>query len=136
VDGQFEDDNVVNTGLTFKRLDLKAALDGIGAPPQNPPASNTPPTMQPIPDQTITVAQHTISITLQGNDADGDILTYSAVAQGYALAYQLRQQLGLSFAGTYYTNSWGLNEKWLLGNSNQWYFILPNGELHRWLDTV
>ena len=28
------------------------------------------------------------------------------------------------------------NEKWLLGTGQQWYFILPNGELRKWAGTM
>jgi hypothetical protein len=51
-------------------------------------------------------------------------------------AYQLDQQLGLTWSGNYYINAWGMNEKWMQGNGGQWYCILPNGELRRWAGTV
>ena len=50
-------------------------------------------------------------------------------------AYQLDQQFGLTFPGSYYTNFQGHNEKWLNGSDAQ-YFVLPNGEVRRWRDTV
>ena len=36
VDGDDENDNVTNTGLTFKRIDLGAALASFRTPSQNP----------------------------------------------------------------------------------------------------
>ena len=38
--------------------------------------------------------------------------------------------------GSYFTNVWGQNEKWLSSASGAWYFILPNGELHRWAGSL
>src|SRR6202023_2906964 len=47
-DGAHEDDNVINTGLTFKRLDLFAALNHVG------PVNHTPPSLGSIPNQVMT----------------------------------------------------------------------------------
>ena len=80
--------------------------------------------------------QDRLTLTLTASDADGDPLTYSARLQnqtGWAQAYALDQQLGLSYMGSYYTNFQGHNEKWLQGTDAQ-YFLLPNGELRRWRD--
>ena len=48
VDANYGTDNVVHTGLTFKRLNLKAAMDTIGQP-------IAPPTFAPISNQTLPV---------------------------------------------------------------------------------
>lgn len=73
------------------------------------------------------------TIDLPATDADGDILTYSArIAGSAARAYELDQQLGLRFGGDYYTNWVGAQEKWMLGNNSQWYFIAPDGSLYNW----
>lgn len=45
---------------------------------------------------------------------------------------QLGDQLGLYATGDYYTNWGGLNEKWLRGTGQAWYYITPKGELYRW----
>jgi subtilisin family serine protease len=125
--------NVRPTGLTFKRLDLYAAVQSIAG------NTSTAPTLDPIANQIIGVNQ-TLALTLSGNDSDGDPLTYTAQIQGgqsqSATAYHLKQQLGLTYAGSYYTNSWGLNEKWLQGSGGQWYIILPVGELRKWSSTL
>ncbi len=75
---------------------------------------------------------------MHASDADGDSLTYSVQAMTIdrlaQKAYALDQQLGLhTYAnGSYYTNARGAGEKYLLGNGNGLYFVLPNGSLYRW----
>lgn len=129
LDGDDENDNVVNTALTFKRLNLKAAMDTIGQP-------NAQPVFDAIANQSMQVFQ-TISVPLRATDADGDPITFS-VKQVYlpALAYQLDQQYKFSYLGSYYTNSRGANEKWIIASNNIWHCILPNGELRRWTGTM
>ena len=48
------------------------------------------------------------------------------------LAYQLDQQLGLQFAGNYFQNWGGTNEKWMRAGDSSWYFITPAGQLFHW----
>ena len=130
IDGDDENDNVANTGLSFKRLDLYAALSSVR------PEHNTAPTLAPIANQTMT-AGLPLTIALSAADVDGDPITFSATStgnnSGSSAASQLGQQLGLGYAGSYYVNSVGYNEKWVLGNSSQWYCLLPTGKLHRWM---
>ena len=71
VDGDDENDNVNNTGLTFKRLNLHAALQSITV-------TNAAPVLQAIANQTMSSSQDSIVVTLNATDADGDALTYSA----------------------------------------------------------
>lgn len=129
IDGDDENDNVANTGLTFKRLNLKAAMDTIGQP-------NAAPVFSPIANQTMQVGQ-TILVPLNATDAAGEPITFT-VKQIYlpALAYQLDQQFSFNFLGSYYTNSRGANEKWVIGKNNIWYAIMPNGEVRRWTGTM
>jgi hypothetical protein len=94
---------------------------------------DAPPVLAPIANQVLQGSQP-LTIALSATDADGDSLTYSALVPG-ALAYQLKQQLGLMPAMNYYTNSWGFHEKWITGSGGQWYFILPDGELRQWAAT-
>jgi hypothetical protein len=95
--------------------------------------TNSAPTLAAIANQTMTTTQGSLRVALSASDPNGNPLTFSArTTGGTSLAYQLDQQLGLSYAGSYYLNNWGLNEKWLLGTNNVWYLILPNGELRRW----
>lgn len=120
--------NVTNTGLTFKRLDLYAAINGAR------PAVNTPPTLGTIANQTMT-AGIPLTVTLPASDADGDPLTFAGKAKGNGSSqvYQYGQTLGLSYGGSYFQNSIGQNEKWILGANSQWYCLMPNGDLRKWL---
>jgi carbonic anhydrase len=65
-------------------------------------------------------------------------LTYSAsIEVPSAAAYQLQQQLKLyAYNGSYYTNLYGDNEKWLVAANGIWYALLPNGQLYRWAATM
>jgi hypothetical protein len=100
-------------------------------------AVNAPPTLAPIPDQTIPAGQSG-TVTLQGSDPDGDPLTYSAVAE--TLPYWLKQTYGIfQDPAGYYTNYRGQQEKYLRGTisadsysdpNGYWYYILPNGDLY------
>ena len=128
VDANYGTDNVPHTGLAFKRLNLKAALDAIVQPV-------TPPTFAPIPDQSLTVGG-TIVVPLSATAPSGKPLTFSySLVYLPALAYQLDQQYGFNFLSSYFQNSRGADEKWINGNNNVWYWILPNGEVRRWTGT-
>lgn len=66
-------------------------------------------------------------------------LTWTTAADVYrtnpspAPMHPLGQQYGLRLdASGDFFNWGGLQDKWLLGNSGFWYFILPNGEFYRW----
>lgn len=99
--------------------------------------TNAVPQLAAIASQTMTTGQTSLTLPLSGTDADGDALTLSAGVQTpSSAAYQLDQQLGLRQYGTsYYTNTWGANEKWLIGANNLWYALLPSGQLYRWAGT-
>ncbi len=130
-DGDDENDNVTNTGLSFPRLNVDAALRTV-----TDSQRDAAPVLTPLPDQTVS-SGGSRTITLLATDANHDPLTYSArlVGQGNAL-YDLRQQFGLTYLGSYYTNIWGANEKWLGGAGGIWYCLLPNGALYRWAGTM
>lgn len=141
VDGDDENDNVTNTGLTFQRIDLAAAIRAIGNPPTQPQQpGNSAPVLSAIANQSVAPGG-TITVALSATDSNGDAITYSARVIGQdaglnsAKAYELKQSLGLYNLGTYYTNSFGLNEKWLGGTGGIYYTLLPNGELRRWAGT-
>jgi hypothetical protein len=96
------------------------------------------PVLQTIGNRTLPYSQTTLTIPLHASDADGDPLTYSVQAMTLdrlaERAYNLDQQLGLHMFpnGSYYTNARGSGEKYMIGNGNVLYFILPNGSLYRW----
>ncbi len=132
VDSNNGTDNVSHTGLTFERLNVEAALAAI---PRNgePPPAQQPPTLPAIPNQTVAV-NGLLTIPLNASDPNGVALTFSAtvLGSGNAQAYQLKTSLGLQYAGSYYTNLMGDNEKWLDSSDGQWYCLLTDGELRRW----
>ncbi len=45
---------------------------------------------------------------------------------------QWGDKLGLFTTGNYYFNWGGLDEKWLKGADDSWYYITPNGDLYHW----
>ena len=49
-----------------------------------------------------------------------------------AVAYQLDTQLMFRETSNAFENWGGRNEKWLLADGNEWYFITPNGSLFEW----
>ena len=100
--------------------------------------TNTPPTLAAIANQTLVAGKTSLTIPLTAADADHDSLTFqTAAAMPSASAYQLEQQDGFKeFNSSYYVNLWGQNEKWLVGNNNVWYMLLPNGNLYRWAQSV
>jgi len=103
-------------------------------------AQNSPPVLAPIADRTMSHSQDTLEVPLQASDPDGDPITFSASAfTTDALAqraYDLDQQLGLSYVGTYYQNDYGLQEKWMRAGNGDWYCTVPNGELRRWIGSA
>ena len=47
-------------------------------------------------------------------------------------ARQWGDKLGLYTTDDYHLNWGGLDEKWLKGNDDAWYYITPNGDLYHW----
>jgi len=47
-------------------------------------------------------------------------------------AREFGDKLGLHVAGDVYHNAYGYDEKWLAGDNDRWYYILPNGDIFRW----
>src|SRR5262249_46554196 len=93
-------------------------------------APSSPPTLSPIPDQTMTSGQGPLTVNLVGSDPDNDSLTYSASVE--SMAYHLDQTLGLYSNGNYWYNWGGKQDKWVQGNGGTWYFMLPSGAFYRW----
>ena len=137
VDGDDENDNVTNTGLTFKRIDLGAALASFGTPSQPGQPANAPPVLQPIANQKVAPGG-SLQVALSASDPNGNPISFSASVLGSSTSqpFLLKQQLGLQYAGSYYTNIWGQNEKWLTSSGGTWYCLLPNGTLYRWAGSM
>lgn len=99
-------------------------------------SANTAPVLSPIGNQVMSVHQGAISVVMTAVDRDGDPLTYAAeVIPSDTLAgraYELDQRLKLGATSNLLQNRLRLQEKWMRGEGNTWYFILPNGELRRW----
>jgi len=98
--------------------------------------ANTAPVLSPIANQTMSVHQDAISVVMTAVDREGDPLAFSAeVVPGDTLArraYELDQRLKLGAPSALLQNRLRLQEKWMRGEGNAWYFILPNGELRQW----
>ncbi|MBI1313740.1 S8 family serine peptidase [bacterium] len=75
VDGDDENDNVVNTGYTFKRLDLLAAMTALVGEPA--PANNAP-TINTINDRQQLAGNGAFNVAVSASDPDGDTVTLSA----------------------------------------------------------
>jgi subtilisin family serine protease len=119
--------NVPTSGLSFQRLDLLAALNAIG------PAAQAP-VFAPLANISLP-AGGTAQVALSATDALPVTFT-ATILDAATLAYQLKQQLGLTYPGSYYVNMDGANEKWLTGSGGAWYCILPDGEFRRWAGTM
>lgn len=52
-----------------------------------------------------------------------------------ASAAKLDQDLGLHSDGNLYTNWAGAGEKWMRDANDEWYFILPSGDLYKWVQS-
>jgi hypothetical protein len=70
----------------------------------------------------------TLIADLASSPTPGDVKT----ANFFNEVSALDNQYGFSTTSSYSTNWGGQDEKWILGNGNQWYFILKNGEIHKW----
>lgn len=132
VDGDDENDNVLNTGLSFKRLDLYAAVQQVVG------NANQPPVLAAIANQTMSRSQDKLIIPLSASDPNGDALTFSVSVVTQTPAYQLDQQYGFhataaTVAANFFYNHRGLGEKYFQGNAGgvvKGYFILPNGDVY------
>jgi subtilisin family serine protease len=138
--------NVPVTGETFKRINLLAAVDyveGLSGGTGNTGGGGTTtsgPSLAAIGTQNLGLGG-TVNIGLNATDSNlNAALTLTADVVGYnassALAYTLKQSLGLTYSGSYFTNTWGKNEKWLEGSGGTYYAILPDGEFRKWTGSL
>ena len=72
-----------------------------------------------------------LEVALPTVDADGHEITYTIEILGDVLS-ALDNEHGFRSASNYYDNYLGQNERWIRDADNQWFYLLPNGELHRW----
>jgi Ca2+-binding RTX toxin-like protein len=80
IDGDDENDNVVNTGLTFKRIDLLAAMNSLTGEPA--PASNNAPIIDAIGNRQRAAGDGSFTVTVNASDPDGDDIMLTAELAG------------------------------------------------------
>lgn len=94
--------------------------------------TNSAPTISPIANQQVSHNQDTVMIPVSITDADGDSLTVTA--QATTALGALRQQFGFNTPEQAF-NANGIGEKWLVSATGLAYFLLPDGNLYRYLGT-
>jgi hypothetical protein len=72
-----------------------------------------------------------LEVALPTVDADGQLVTYTVEVLGNELS-ALDAEHGFWSEGNYYDNYLGRSERWIRDADDQWHYLLPNGELHRW----
>jgi subtilisin family serine protease len=92
--------------------------------------TNAPPAIGAIANQTMAPSQKYLTVGYSVSDPEGQPVTVSASVQ--TEAYSLKQQYGLFFNGSPFTNRFGQQEKWLFGNDGAAFFLLPSGQFFKW----
>ncbi len=92
---------------------------------------NRAPALTEIGTQTLETTQDVLELALDATDPDGDLLTYAATV--HSAEYVLDQTIGINFTGNLFLDFGGLNEKWLLSDDVQWYYLTPDGGFWQWL---
>ncbi|MDF1745712.1 MAG: Calx-beta domain-containing protein [Gimesia sp.] len=72
-----------------------------------------------------------LNIDLPESHPDGTLLEYTATLVISELS-NLDQQHDFFTDGNYHENWGGLNERWIRGGDDQWFYLTPNGNLNRW----
>ena len=93
---------------------------------------NQVPVLDPIGAQTSAAAADEIVVPLSATDPNpGASLTFSVALS--SVEFDLDQEFNFRVDGSDFFNALGSNERWVRSSVNgQWYFVLPNNELHRW----
>ncbi|MBA4062949.1 MAG: hypothetical protein C0501_04435 [Isosphaera sp.] len=96
-------------------------------------SGNLPPVVVAIANRTIPATQDTVTVTVSATDPNGTVPVLSATAQSEALILDRRFGLRFSPDGLF-ENFFGGGERWVLGRRgpDDWFFILPNGQLWQW----
>ena len=92
---------------------------------------NEAPVITPIADQSVSHSADELRVPFTASDADGNELTFEATIVQSQL-YQLDQQFEFTTTGDYHDNWGSQNERWINGNGNDWFYLLPNGQLNEW----
>ena len=80
-------------------------------------------------DGTAQTASGTLVANLSSVVHDAPDLLYNASAA------KLDLDLGLHSSGDFFTNWGGAGEKWMRAANNDWYFIMPSGDLFKWIES-
>ncbi len=102
--------------------------------------ANSAPVISEIPDQQVSYNAGSLSVTVDATDADGDALSFWGEAfqldAMQAAAYALQTEHQFFFGPRISENYHGLGEKYFLGDTNQWFYILPSGAIYRWRGSI
>ena len=97
-------------------------------------APNEAPTLVSPGDQSLPTTQDTLDVALTATDPMNDPITFAAEVT--TAEFYLDQTIGFQLGPNGTERNWSesQDEQWVLAdNGNTWYFILPDGSLHRWL---
>ncbi|HBN79276.1 MAG TPA: hypothetical protein DD473_26355, partial [Planctomycetaceae bacterium] len=92
---------------------------------------NSPPIISPIANQQMSVTDNLLIVPLEYGDSDSEPVQLIAQIVG-AERYELDQQFDFWSEGNYFENHQGGGERWLRSQTNQWFYLLENGDLHQW----
>lgn len=116
-------------------IELTTNVAGAASPQTfNVAVTNQAPTIGELNDLSMT-AGSTLLLDLEVGDADDDQITVTARVAA-SEAFQLVDEFGLY--GEAGNNDWGLNwsgqhqERWVRGNYEMWFFLLPDGSVNQW----
>jgi uncharacterized protein YkwD len=114
------------------------ASDSVGSVTQSfqVNVTNAPLTLTPIANVAAAYGGQ-VNVTLTAADTSNQPVSYQAQVTGDNPAYDLEQNLNLTYTGNFMQNAIGLNEKWLQSTTSNlayggWYAILPDGEVRPW----
>jgi subtilisin family serine protease len=92
--------------------------------------TNEAPTLS-IDDQSMSYQQDPLDINLSADDTDGDTITYSASVSP-SVSHSIQERIDLQMHLARRDNHRGWGEKYILGDSGAWFYILGNGDVYRW----
>ena len=120
-------------------IELTATISGVASPQTfQVEVTNLAPTLGPLIDVAMT-AGSTQLVTLSAADLDNDELSITARV-ATSEAFRLVDEFGLY--GDAGNNDWGLNwsgqheERWVRGDYEMWFFILPDGSVNQWRGSI
>lgn len=91
--------------------------------------SSSSPIITPITDKSV-VNNSSLNVALQATDPDGDSINWSAKVCNDL--EDLDATYSFVTPANYYTNQRGANEKYFQDTNENWYYILPSGDVYKW----